>query len=62
MYGDGLLGLLQTVLCMAAYLVLILLIWIYLDGDGWSGFQLQAHFSHVINAIPAIFGSGQQNL
>ena len=46
-------GKLKMALCMAAYLALILLTWTYLGEDGCPDFQLRAHFSRMIDTIPA---------
>ena len=49
------------VLCMAAYLALILSTWTYLGEDGWPDFQLLAHSSRMIDTIPATAGSWQRS-
>lgn len=59
---DFCLGELKMALCKAAYLVLILLIQIFLDGFGWPSVQLQAHFARTRDTIPSVFRFWQQNL
>jgi len=54
-------GKLKMVLCMAAYLALILLTWTYLGEDGWPDFQLRTHFSRMIDTILSTVGSWQRS-
>ena len=49
------------VLCMAAYLALILLTWTYLGEDGWPDLQVRAHSSIMIDTIPSSVGSWQRS-